>query len=157
MPNLKSDRGIGMAGVGRRLNVRRLMYQTLIWAAVARDNARRLGPPLHAKDVQGLADALVDGVRGDSELVRDFLGREVLVDQQEAVELARAEPRNPACMVALGRIAIRRAVIAGHATDPPPIRMDHYSHDATPEQMDAADNVDAYAIPLNFARIIAVL
>src|SRR5215218_5134269 len=37
VPNLMADRVIGMRGPGRSLNVRRLMYQTLIWAAVLGD------------------------------------------------------------------------------------------------------------------------
>jgi hypothetical protein len=72
------------------------MYQTLIWAAVLGNDARRLAPALDAEDVERAADALVDGVRRDMKFGRDFLGRKMLVDQPQAIELARAEPRNAA-------------------------------------------------------------
>jgi hypothetical protein len=51
------------------------MYQSLIWSAVLRDETSGLGTPLDAEDLKRLADALVDGVRRDIELGRDFLGR----------------------------------------------------------------------------------
>jgi hypothetical protein len=70
------------------------MYQSLIWALVADDNARGLGPPLDAEDRERLADPLVDGVRRDLEFGGDFLGRQELVDQQQAVQLAGSEARN---------------------------------------------------------------
>jgi hypothetical protein len=72
------------------------MYQTLIWPAVAGDDAGRLGPPLDSQDLECAADPLVDGVRRDIELGRDFLGIQVLVDEKQAIELAGAEPRNAA-------------------------------------------------------------
>jgi hypothetical protein len=50
------------------------MYQSLIWPTVPRDEARRLGAPFNAEDLQRLADALVDGVRRNFELGRDLLG-----------------------------------------------------------------------------------
>ena len=58
-----TDRGFWVAGSLVRLNVRRLMYQSLIWSAVLRDEARRLGAALDAEDLERLADALIDGVR----------------------------------------------------------------------------------------------
>jgi hypothetical protein len=64
------------------------MYQSLIWSAVLGDDARGMGAALDAEDVQRLTDALVNGVRGDSELGSDFLGIEVLVDKAQAIELA---------------------------------------------------------------------
>jgi hypothetical protein len=63
VPNLMSDRGIWVAVAGRRLNVRRLMYQTLIWARMLRHDPRRLRPALDSERVQGLANPLIDGVR----------------------------------------------------------------------------------------------
>jgi hypothetical protein len=48
------------------------MYQSLIWSAVLADDARRLRAPLDAKDSKGLADSLVDGMRGNLELGGDF-------------------------------------------------------------------------------------
>src|SRR6478736_5020036 len=70
------------------------MYQPLIWLAVAGDDARRLGPPLDTEDGQRLADALVDGMGRDIELGGDFLGRQMLVDQAQAIELARGQSSN---------------------------------------------------------------
>jgi hypothetical protein len=51
------------------------MYQSLIWAAVLRNETRRLRATLHAKDLQRMADPLIDGVRRNSEFGGDFLGR----------------------------------------------------------------------------------
>jgi hypothetical protein len=64
------------------------MYQSLIWAAVLRDQPSRLIAPGNAKGCKGLANALVDGVRRDLELSRDLFGRQELVDQSQAVDLA---------------------------------------------------------------------
>jgi hypothetical protein len=89
-----TDRVIGVTGAGARLNVRRLMYQSLIWSAVPRDEAGRLAAPLDAQDVQCLADALVDGVMRDIELGGDFLGGQMLVDELQALELTRTQPRD---------------------------------------------------------------
>jgi hypothetical protein len=87
-----TDRGSWVARLGLGGNVRRLMYQSLIWFLVAADDARRLGATLDAEDGKRLADALVHRVRRDTELGGDFLGRKVLVDEQKAVELSRAQP-----------------------------------------------------------------
>ena len=95
VPNLITDRGIWVAWGDRADNVRRLMYQSLIWPLVAGDDACGLGPPLDAKDRQGLADPLVDGVRRNLELGGNFLGRQELVDEQQAVQLAGSQARNP--------------------------------------------------------------
>jgi len=70
------------------------MYQTLIWAAVLGDEARRLRAALDAKDGKGLPDALVDRVRGNPELRGDFLGVEMLVDEPETVELPLGKARD---------------------------------------------------------------
>jgi hypothetical protein len=51
-----------------------LMYQTLIWAAVLGNEAGGLAAALNAEDVERAADALVDRVRRDVQLDRDFLG-----------------------------------------------------------------------------------
>jgi len=63
VPNLISDRGLWVAGCAAALNVRRLMYQSLIWAAVLSDDARCLTAALDSKDVERSSHALVDGVR----------------------------------------------------------------------------------------------
>jgi hypothetical protein len=72
------------------------MYQTLIWSAVPGDETGGLAAALDAQDVQRAADSLVDRVRGNVELGRDFLGRQMLIYQPQAIQLARAKPRNAA-------------------------------------------------------------
>jgi hypothetical protein len=52
-----------------------------------RNDSRGLCAPLHAKDLQSLADALIDGVRRNLKLGSDFLRRQMLPDEKEAVEL----------------------------------------------------------------------
>jgi hypothetical protein len=94
VPNLIADRPQWLAHQLPRLNMRRLMYQPLIFPSVVRYEAGGLGPALYAKDLQGLAHALVDGVRRDLELSGDFLGRQMLIDQAQAIELARAKARH---------------------------------------------------------------
>jgi hypothetical protein len=83
-----TDRGFGVAGLFVGGNVRRLMYQSLIWPFVPGDDTRRLRSPLDAKRGERLANALIDGVRRDVQFGRDFLGAEVLIDEEKAVELA---------------------------------------------------------------------
>ena len=63
MPNLKTDRPVGLGGIGSALNVRRLMYQPLIWPELLRNQARRLRTPLDAEDVERAANALINRVR----------------------------------------------------------------------------------------------
>jgi len=72
------------------------MYQPLIWAAVVGDEASGLAAALDPEDVDRPPDALVDGMRGDMELVGDLFRRKVLVDQQQAIELSRAQTRDAA-------------------------------------------------------------
>jgi hypothetical protein len=72
------------------------MYQTLIWPAALGDEAGGLASALDPEDVERAANALVDGMRGDVELGGDLLGRQMLVDQAQAIELAGAELRNAA-------------------------------------------------------------
>jgi hypothetical protein len=88
VPNLMTDRGLWVTGFWRGWNVRRLMYQPLIWALVLGDDARCLGPPLDAKDLKRLPDALVDGVRRNVQLGRNLLGREMPIDKSQAIQLA---------------------------------------------------------------------
>jgi hypothetical protein len=68
-----TDRGLWVAGLFVGGNVRRLMYQSLIWAFDLGNDACRLRPALYAEDSQGLANALVNRVRRNAELGRDFL------------------------------------------------------------------------------------
>lgn len=79
------------------------MYQTLISLGVLGDDPRGLRPPLDAEDLQRLSNALVDGVWGDSQLCRDLLRAEVLVDQAQAFELPARQARD-----ARGDVLIRR-------------------------------------------------
>jgi hypothetical protein len=87
-----TDRGFWVVGFWVCGNVRRLMYQPLIWVyagcRVLRDEARGLCTTFDAQDRKRLSDTLVDRVRRYLELGRDFLGREVLADKAQAVELA---------------------------------------------------------------------
>jgi hypothetical protein len=126
-----TDRGLGVARLGLAVNVRRLMYQPLICLLVAADDPRRLGAALDAEDRERLADALVDGVRRDMELGGDFLGREMLVDEQQAVELPRAQPCDALGHFILSRksAAVRSVICIRHGKS-------HLAQhpNATPEQ-----------------------
>ena len=82
-----TDRGSWLACTGVPLNVRRLMYQSLIWPLVAGDDPRSLRAALYSKDSEGLPNSLIDCVRRDMKLGRDFLGAEVLIDKAQAIEL----------------------------------------------------------------------
>jgi hypothetical protein len=113
VPNLITDRPQLLAGILGRLNVRRLMYQSLIWSAVLRDHAGRLGSPLNAQDLQRAADALVDGMGRNPELCGDFLGRKMLVDQAQTIELALAQPSD-----ALANVVSSIHAIEGHSRHP---------------------------------------
>jgi hypothetical protein len=67
-----TDRGFWVAGLSIFVNVRRLMYQSLIWVFELGDDPCRLRAPLDAEDGQRLADALVNGVRRDVQLGRNL-------------------------------------------------------------------------------------
>jgi hypothetical protein len=90
VPNLNANRLIGMGGAGGRVDVRRLMYQALIWGAVLSDDAGGLRAALNAEGLECLPDALVHRVRRDIKLSGDFFRREVLVDEAQTIELAGA-------------------------------------------------------------------
>jgi hypothetical protein len=94
VPNLITDRGFGMTVGAASFNVRRLMYQALIWSRILGDDARRLSAPLDAEYLQGLANPLVDRVRRDAELGGDLLRIEMLVDEAQAIELAGRQARD---------------------------------------------------------------
>ena len=79
------------------------MYQTLIWSLHLRDHARRLGPSLDAKDLQGAADPLVDRMGRYAQFYGNLFRRQMLVDEQQSVQLALAEPAD-----ALGNLKIAR-------------------------------------------------
>jgi hypothetical protein len=111
-----TDRGPWVTGLELAGNVRRLMYQTLIWPAVPRHEASGLGATLDAENGKCLADALVDGVRGNAELAGDLLGRQMLVDQPQAIQLSGGQPSDSLVNVLVGcsavwpPIAVRQAV-----------------------------------------------
>jgi hypothetical protein len=94
VPNLKTDRLIGMIRCGAALNVRRLMYQPLIWGAVGRDEARGVLALADFQDLKRLADALVDSMRRNPKLDRDLFRGQMLVDKQQTVELAGTKSRH---------------------------------------------------------------
>jgi hypothetical protein len=110
-----TDRGFWVTARGCRLNVRRLMYQTLIWPAVPGDDARRLGASFDAEDVKRLANPLVDGVRGNAELGGDLFRIEMLIDEAQAVELTGGEPGNPLSNNIVRRRTFRRVGGFRHA------------------------------------------
>jgi len=80
------------------------MYQSLIWVGILGDDARRLRSASHAEDLERQPNALVDRMRRDAELGRDFLGTQVLADEPQTIELALAQPRNPGYNGILGRL-----------------------------------------------------
>jgi hypothetical protein len=94
VPNLIADRGELVACRGAGLNVRRLMYQTLIWLAVLGHEACGLGSARNAESLERLANPLVDGMRRDSELDRDLFRGKMLRDKEQAVELAARQFRH---------------------------------------------------------------
>jgi hypothetical protein len=94
VPNLSTDRGIWLAGLALGVNVRRLMYQTLIWALEVGHDAGCLVAPLNAKGGERLADPLVYRVRRDLQLCRDLLRGKKLVDETQAIQLSGCEARN---------------------------------------------------------------
>ena len=71
-----TDRPLVMVGSRDRGQIRRLMYQALI-CGIGRppfdDNPRRLAATLNAEDVEGAADALINGMGGDAELSGNLL------------------------------------------------------------------------------------
>src|SRR5690348_1082520 len=91
------------------------MYQSLIWLGILGDDARRLRTARDSKDVERLADALIDRMRRDAELGGDFLRAEVLRDQTKAIELPFRQPRHALgnripSRLRSGPIVLRRAV-----------------------------------------------
>jgi hypothetical protein len=86
-----TNRPTDLRGVGVSVDVRRLMYQPLIWlgeATLGGNQARGLRSTLHAKDLQGLANALIDGVRRNAEMAGNLLRREMLVHKLQAFPLS---------------------------------------------------------------------
>lgn len=88
VPNLMTDRPFLVIGERDSGNVRRLMYQPLIWPDAAGNKARGLAATLDSKHLQRATNALIDGMRRDSELGSDFLGGKMVVDEPKAAELS---------------------------------------------------------------------
>ncbi|HEX8936934.1 MAG TPA: hypothetical protein VF776_01595 [Sphingomicrobium sp.] len=89
-----TDRGFWVTRLRLAGNVRRLMYQSLIWLFEFGNETRRLRAAFDAENRESLTDALINRVRRDMELGRDLLGTEVLIDEQETIKLAWAQPRD---------------------------------------------------------------
>jgi hypothetical protein len=70
------------------------MYQSLIWALVASDDAGGLCAPFNTQDCERLADPLVHGVGRNLEFGSDFLGGKELVDEPQAIKLAGRQSRD---------------------------------------------------------------
>jgi hypothetical protein len=96
------------------------MYQPLMWGGVGLpflrrvlgDQASGLRPPLHTQDLERAPDALVDGVGRNAQLGGDFLGRQMLIDQAQAIELARGQAGDAGCHF---RIMLCRIIRSRHA------------------------------------------
>ncbi len=58
-----------------------------------RNDAGRLASAFDPKDMERASYSLIYGVWGDVELSGDFFRREMLVDEEQAIKLARAKPR----------------------------------------------------------------
>src|SRR6476469_1376026 len=110
-----TDRVLWLAGLVVGWNVRRLMYQPLIWLVVLSNDQRRLRAAFDAEGRDRLADALVDRVRGNPQLAGDLFRIQMLVDEPQAVELPRRQPSYPACYFALVRGSLGSAGGVRHA------------------------------------------
>jgi hypothetical protein len=96
VPNLIANRAFLVTGQYGGVDVRRLMYQSLI-CRISRgqsrgDHPRGLTPALDAELFERAADPLVDRMRADPQPRRNFLAAVVKVDQQKSFDLTRAEP-----------------------------------------------------------------
>jgi len=89
-----TDRGSWVTLFGLGGNVRRLMYQPLIWPRILGNDPRCLRTALDTEDRQRLANSLVDGMGRNPELGGDFLGAEMLVDEAKAIELGGGQFRD---------------------------------------------------------------
>jgi hypothetical protein len=134
-----TDRGFWLAARGIALNVRRLMYQSLIWLGILSDDPRRLCAALDAEDRQGLPNALVDRMRRYTELDGDLLGAEVLVDQPQAVQLPGRKTAH-AVSAGVGDDRFRRLpMVIRQAVRFVQIYPHIAQHGATPEQRVSGD------------------
>jgi hypothetical protein len=85
VPNLIANRTLKVSGQHGGVDVRRLMYQSLICRIVLRQSRRNhpcsLAPAIDAQLIECAADSLVDGVRADSQPRGNFLAAVVKVDE----------------------------------------------------------------------------
>jgi hypothetical protein len=72
VPNLMTDRPHLLVDSWLGLNVRRLMYQSLIWSAVLRYHASGMRTSLYSENLKRAANALIDGMWRDPELGGDL-------------------------------------------------------------------------------------
>jgi len=86
-----TDRGVWVAVSCIGLNVRRLMYQSLIWALVLGDDPSRLRASLDPENCERLTDPLVHRVRRNVKLGGDFLGRQESVNEAQAIKLGGSQ------------------------------------------------------------------
>ena len=95
------------------------MYQSLIWLVMLRNDAGGMRAPFDAERLQGETNALIDSMRRDVELGRDFFRIEMLVDEQKAVELALRELCDPRSQffVHIARIVGPRRHIHEHISE----------------------------------------
>lgn len=108
VPNLKTDRPVVLRSRLGSVDVRRLMYQSLIWlsgrlrtgigsgckplrAIETVDQACRFAAAGYAQPADRAAHALIDGMRGDAKLGRDLLRVEMPVDEAQNLELSAAQ------------------------------------------------------------------
>jgi hypothetical protein len=122
VPNLMTDRSACLLPGPWILNVRRLMYQSLIWVAETRDDASGLRAPLHAQRLKRAPYSLIDGVRRYVQLSRDLLRGEVLVDEQQAIQLPTRELGHPLRhrLVRLTRVVRSRRSVHARSFQPSP-------------------------------------
>jgi hypothetical protein len=96
VPNLSADRAVFLSELSRRVDVRRLMYQTLIYGVIGRNliryHSRGIASPLYTELVQGAANALIDRMGADPQFGRDFLAAVMAINQQQALDLAFSKP-----------------------------------------------------------------
>jgi hypothetical protein len=134
-----TDRAFWVAARAIALNVRRLMYQSLIWLGMLSDDPRCLCAALDPEDRQRLANPLVDGMWRDAELDGDLLGAEVLVDQPQTIQLPGGKTVH-AIGAGVGGARFRRLpMVIRHAVRFVRVYPHLAQHGATPEQRVSAD------------------
>jgi hypothetical protein len=101
-----------------------------------------------------LADALIDGVRRNSELARDFLGRKMLVDKTETVQLSGGQPTDSLLDILVGPNAVWPPIAVRQAVSILPSDFRPAQHLRNPPSTESGGSYD---IPRAFARFSADL